>query len=67
MFNESVAIKVRGGKTMKLNVSAQSVIPHVDIKQNEFKFGGETKLRRIDSLNICHLAADECNSNRTIF
>eukprot|EP01084_Bolivina_argentea_P167024 289946_1 len=41
-FNENIMIEVRGGKTLKLNVIAQTVIPLLDVTQTEFDFGGVT-------------------------
>eukprot|EP01084_Bolivina_argentea_P200429 342747_1 len=41
-FDENIIIEIRGGKTLKLSVFAQSIIPQINIQQNEFDFNGVT-------------------------
>ncbi len=41
-FDENIIIEIRGGKTLKVSVFAQSIIPSIEIKQIEFDFSGAT-------------------------
>ena len=62
IFNENIIIEIRGGKTLKLNVMAQTILPQIKIKQNEFDFNGvtigDTKLLPIEITNTSTVDAN---------
>lgn len=52
LSNETININVRGGKPLSLPFSIKTIIPDININEEEFNFGGITTLGNPGELNL---------------